>query len=48
MLDKETVRQQEALGILGVNLLHGAFYRHHEPEALVGSLLDSLPVAATV
>src|SRR5689334_17266298 len=31
MLDKENVRQQEALGIIGVNLVHGAFYQHREP-----------------
>ena len=42
MLDKETVRQQEALGVIGVNLLHGAFYLHREPEALIRSLLDNL------
>jgi hypothetical protein len=42
MLDKETVRQQEALGHIGVNLIHGAFYLHHEPEALIRSLLDDL------
>ena len=42
MLDKETIRQQEALGVIGVNLLHGAFYLHHEPDALIRSLLDSL------
>ena len=42
MLDKESVRQQEALGVIGVNLVHGAFYLHHEPEALIRSLLDDL------
>jgi hypothetical protein len=42
MLDWETSRQQEAVGILGVNLIHGAFYQHLEPERLIGSLLDSL------
>jgi len=42
MLDKENVRQQEALGVIGVNLLHGAFYLHREPEALIRSLLDNL------
>ena len=26
MLDKENVREQEALGIMGVNLIYGAFY----------------------
>jgi hypothetical protein len=42
MLDKENVRQQEALGIIGVNLIHGTFYLHQQPEALIRSLLDSL------
>lgn len=42
MLDWETSRQQEAVGILGVNLIYGAFYQHLEPERLIGSLLDSL------
>ena len=42
MLDVEAALQQEALGIVGVNLLHGAFFEHHEPEKLVESLLDRL------
>jgi hypothetical protein len=42
MLDKESIRQQEALGAIGVNLLYGAFYLHREPEALIRSLLDNL------
>jgi len=42
MLDKENVRQQEALGIIGVNLIHGTFYSAHQPEALIRSLLDDL------
>ncbi|HMP82175.1 MAG TPA: TonB-dependent receptor [Verrucomicrobiota bacterium] len=42
MLDKENARQQEALGIIGVNLIHGAFYKHLNPDALIASLLDSL------
>ncbi|HEY5282546.1 MAG TPA: TonB-dependent receptor [Polyangia bacterium] len=42
MLDRETSLQQEALGIVGVNLLYGAFFMHHEPERLVESLLDNL------
>src|SRR5215471_2886877 len=28
LLEKENARQQEALGILGVNLIHGAFYTY--------------------
>ena len=42
MLDKETVRQQEALGVIGVNLLHGTFYHHRQPDLLIRSLLDNL------
>ena len=42
MLDKESQRQQEALGIMGVNLVHGAFYSHRQPEALIRMLLDNL------
>ena len=42
MLDAEASLQQEALGIVGVNLLYGAFFHHHEPEQLVESLLDKL------
>ena len=42
MLDKEILRQQEALGIIGVNLVYGAFYLRAEPEKLIASLLDNL------
>jgi hypothetical protein len=42
MLDAEAALQQEALGVVGVNLLHGAFFHHHEPEVLLESLLDRL------
>ncbi len=42
MLDTEAALQQEALGIIGVNLLYGSFFLHHEPEQLVESLLDKL------
>ena len=42
MLDKESVDQQEALGIIGVNLIHAAFYHHAAPEELIGNLLDCL------
>ena len=42
LLDKENVQQQEALGIIGVNLVYGAFYLHHDPTALIESLLDNL------
>ncbi len=42
MLDHENSLQQEALGIVGVNLLYGAFFLHHKPELMVESLLDNL------
>ncbi len=42
MLDDEAPQQQEALGVVGVNLLHAAFFHHHEPDRLVESLLDQL------
>ncbi|TWT93234.1 TonB-dependent receptor [Stieleria varia] len=42
MLDGEAALQQEALGIVGVNLIHGALMLNHEPELLVDSLLDGL------
>ncbi len=42
MLDRENALQQEALGIVGVNLIYGAFFLNHEPDQLVESLLDNL------
>ncbi|MDX1925634.1 MAG: TonB-dependent receptor [Pirellulaceae bacterium] len=42
MLDTENALQQEALGIIGVNLLYGAFFLNHEPDQLIESLLDNL------
>ena len=44
MLDTENSLQQEALGIVGVNLVYGAFFMHHEPEELLESLLDNLTI----
>src|SRR6266446_7868729 len=41
MLDESNVDQQEALGVIGVNLLYGAFY-YHEPEKLISSLQENL------
>ncbi len=42
MLDNENGLQQEALGIVGVNLLYAAAFLHHKPDLMVQSLLDSL------
>ncbi len=41
MLDEENVDQQEALGVIGVNLLYGAFY-HRQPERLISSLQENI------
>jgi hypothetical protein len=41
-LDKESLRQQEALGVIGVNLIHAAFYEFQDPARVIGSLLDDL------
>lgn len=42
MLDLENALQQEALGIVGVNLVYGACFLHEQPEGLLRSLLDGL------
>jgi hypothetical protein len=42
MWDKENVLQQEALGIIGTNLIYGAFYCREDPTRFVQSLLDNL------
>lgn len=42
MLDESTTHQQEAVGILGVNLIYGAFQYHSRPEELISSLGDNL------
>jgi hypothetical protein len=40
--DQESPREQEALGVLGVNLIYGAFYHHQEPGVLITTLMDEL------
>ncbi len=43
VLDKRIARlQQETLGMLGVNLIFGAFYMHDDPKELVRSLYDNI------
>src|SRR5258708_284925 len=42
MLDVEARLQQEALGIVGVNLPHGARFQQHEPGQLIESPRDRL------
>lgn len=38
----ETRLQQETLGIVGVNLIYGAFYKHHQPKKLLKYLYDHI------
>ena len=42
MLDSENLQQQEALGVMGVNLIYGALQHHKSPDTLIKSLLDDL------
>jgi len=42
MLDIENAMQQEALGIVGLNLVYGACFLNDQPEHLLESLLDGL------
>jgi hypothetical protein len=41
LLDVTHVEQQEALGVIGINLLYGAFY-HRQPEELIASLPENI------
>ena len=40
--DKENLQEQEALGIVGVNLVHGALFLHSDPATLIVSLVDNV------
>ena len=42
MHDDSAEAQQEALGILGVNLIYAAFYYYEKPKKLIDSLTDGL------
>ena len=42
LLDVEALQEQEAIGLVGVNLLHSAMYLHQDPFTLIDSLLDNL------
>jgi hypothetical protein len=40
--DNDNVAQQQAVGIVGVNIIYGCLYLHDNPEALLNSLIDNL------
>ena len=42
MLDNDNILQQQALGVIGVNLIYGCYFHHEDPERLLLSLLDDL------
>jgi hypothetical protein len=42
MWDKDSALQQQALGIIGVNLVYGALYSRAEPRQLIEALKDNL------
>ncbi len=40
--ENEAVLQQQTLGILGVNLIYGAFYKHDQPKKMLRYLYDHI------
>jgi hypothetical protein len=44
MRDKDAVLQQQALGIVGINMIYGALYYRSDPRRLIESLKDNLGV----
>lgn len=45
MWDKDAVKQQEALGIVGANLMYAAFYYRDDPVRFIESLVDNVGTA---
>ena len=42
MFDNSNQAQQHAIGVLGVNLIYGAFYHYKSPQKLINSLSEGL------
>ena len=42
LLDNDNNLQQQAVGILGVNMMYGCFYYHDQPGVFLQSLMDDL------
>ncbi|MDT8346467.1 MAG: TonB-dependent receptor [Flavobacteriaceae bacterium] len=42
--ETEALLQQNTLGILGTNLIYGAFYHHHQPDKLLKYLYDHIHI----
>lgn len=43
MLEETAEQQQHTLGVLGVNIIYGAYYYFEDPRRLIDSLTDNLP-----
>ena len=48
LLDQDNRLQQQAIGILGVNMIYACFRYHSDPETLLKSLLDNLHGRASI
>ncbi len=42
MLDDNNLSQQQAVGVVGVNMIHSTFFHQDDPDAFIKSLLDNL------
>ncbi len=42
MTDNDNKLQQEAIGVLGVNMVYTSFFYHQDPEKMVRSLIDGI------
>lgn len=42
MLDPQNLLQQDALGIIGLNLVYASLFLHNDPKAFITSLMDHL------
>ena len=42
LLDEDNLKQQEAAGVIGVNLVHAAMHYTKDPHRILGNLLDNL------
>lgn len=42
LLDSDHIQQQQALGVLGINLIYACFYHHKTPNIFLQSLLDNI------
>lgn len=48
MMDRHRLQQQEALGVLGVNLIYAAFYKLDKPKEFIPSLVENLKAGQIV